>query len=221
MAKQRLKKGDISIKNLLTISYAWYKSADGDSKPWRAKLDIKGGRVTARRGLDYNKKTKSWDQSAREVKVEILVKSQPSSYKDKSQIKSHWYPVTILIKNWEKKFDSAFRYRTGSQVMPKFPTKKVSQGKNKAEKDKIRDKNLKIQQRNIKKGIQLQFFFQLEFAMNKWGLLFGRNRTNGSPSITNKGLVPFCDKHFFYICKKVLPSLFDDPKLNQRFGPLE
>ncbi len=216
--RKQLKKGDISIRNLLTISYTWYKK--NDSKAWRAKIDIKSGKIVGRMGLDYDRKTKSWNQTSREVKIEVLVKSQPESYDDKSELKNHFYPVTILIKDWNQKFDSAFRWRTGSNYKPRFAKKKITEQKTKAAKDKVRKENKKIMQSNIKKGVQLQFFFQLSFVLEKWGLLFGPQHARGAPKKTNPDLVPFADKHFFYIARKILPPLFSNPKLGQKWGKL-
>jgi hypothetical protein len=221
----RLKKGDISIKELLLFSRHWYKSVDDKKK--RMRMDVKGGKITARRGLDYNRKTKKWEQGAREVRIDLLIKSHPISYEDTSGIKNHYYPITILIKNFNKKMDSAVRWRTGSLYRPKFSTKKISEQKSKSGKDKVRKENNDIQKYNINKGIQMQFFLQLEFTLSKFGLLFGPDLTNGPPKKKKKNgkkntngnpdLVPFYDKHMLYVVQHILPRLFNDPKLNQRF----
>lgn len=215
MANQRLKVGDITIKEMFSFSHNWYRK--NDDKTSRMKQDIKNGRVTFRRGLDYNRKTKEWEQTSREVRFEILVKSHPISYKDTSGIDNHYYPVNFLIKDWKKGFNSTFKWRTGSFYKPTFPKKKISEGNSKIEKDKIRKKNKKIQQKNIKNGIQMQWFFEISWTADKWNLLFGPNWASYPPKKTNPDYIPFFDKHSYFIVTKVLPLLFKNPKLNQMF----
>jgi hypothetical protein len=204
MPRPRLKVGDISIREIKILSDHLYKK-EVDNKAKRAKIDVVEANITAVKNLIY--KDGRWVQKGREMKFEFIVKTKPKSYKKTDNIPIHKFPITFLLREFHKGFDSAFRWRTGSFKKPKFSTQKISEGRTEREKNRIRRKNKKLQEWNILNGIQLQFFFDLERILKQWGLLYGPDWTNGPPDIRNKEKNPFFDKHAYHIVTKVLPNL--------------
>lgn len=211
MARPRLKVGDITIKEIKILSEHLYKSKEIDNKKIRATIDVTSARVTARKNLV--KKDGKWVQSSREMKFEFIIKTNPTSYKKTDTIEIHKFPVTFLLREYHKGYNSAFRWRTGSFRKPEFPKRKISEGRNEKAKERIRKENKNIQNRNITNGIQLQFFFDLEYILNKWGLLYGPDWTNGPPNIRNPEYHPFFDKHAYYIVTRNLPHLLTNYKI--------
>lgn len=206
--KNRLTQRDITIKEILELSLMEYKKKRVDDKFSRMKLDIISARLLKRKNYKYNLQDKKWEQTGRDVKLEFIVKSDPISYKKTDSLKIHAYPITFLFHDIDKEFLSPFKWRTGSLFRPRFAPK----GSTKEQRDKITLYNLK-------KGIQLQFFFNLEFVLKKYNLLYGVNWTNRPPVITNPKLIPYLDKHALFICKKILPHVFKnrDKLLNKSY----
>jgi hypothetical protein len=197
--KNRLTKKDISLKEMLVISYDYYHK--NDNKEWRAKLDIKQAKLTRRQNFSYNKSKRQWEQTGRETKFSFLIKSDPISYKRTDKLKYHWYPVIFILRDVSMGINSPMKWRTGSLIKPQF-TKK---GMTKKQREKITE-------RNIKQGIQLQFFFELEWVLHQYNLLYGRNWATYPPRKTNSTLFPFFDKHAFYIASKILLPLLGSTK---------
>jgi hypothetical protein len=227
----RLKKGDISLMEILTLSQAEYKSKNIDDKVWRYKLDIVSAKIVIRKNLKYNPSTKQWEQSGREAQIQFLIKSEPESYKDRSNIKIHTYPVTFLFKDFEKGMNSSFRSRVGSLKKPIFPKPKkhfIKDAKDKKqeeqyrkENEKITQKNKEIAKKNILNGVQLQFFYDSMFIWNAYGLLWGPNYAKLPPKITNPELIPFFSKHELFIILKVLEPMFKKLKGIQLNKPIK
>jgi len=227
----RLKKGDISIMEILALSLAEYKSKNIDDKLWRYKLDIISAKIIIRKNLKYNPSTKQWEQVGREAKIQFLIKSEPESYKDKSNIKIHTYPVTFLFKDFEKGMNSAFRSRVGSLKKPIFPKPKkhfIKGAKDKKqeelyrkENEKLSQKNKEIAKKNILNGVQLQFFYDSMFVWNSYGLLYGPNYAKLPPKITNPELIPFFSKHELFIVLKILEPMFKKLKGLQLNKPIK
>lgn len=219
MANMRLTKNGITIKEMIKMSSKNYKKKSVDNKEKRKKMDIVNAKFTYRRGMSYNFQTKQWEQESRDVRLDFIVKSDPISYKKTDNIKYHKYPVTFLIKTWEDGINSTFRYRSGGIHKWKKPKKKISEGKTPQEKDKIRQQNQKIQELNIKRGIDGSFIFTGQmFLAQKHGILFGpMTAENRPPSQTNPQNLLYFDKHSLFIAMDVLPRLFTNPKLNQIF----
>ena len=224
----KLKKGDITIKEVLTLSRALYKG-DTDDKRIRERKDVVGGKIVARRGLTYNRETKIWEQTSREVRIDFIVRSKPISYKKTDTVAIHKYPVTFLIKDWDKKMNSSFRWRTGGLkrwIPSKTHKRNVSEGKTpkekdtiRAEKEKTRKENLKITNMNITNGLQGHFIFNLMWVLKQYDLLFGPlTCKNTAPKITNSKYDVYFDKTALYIVMRVLPRIFKNPKINQLFG---
>ena len=113
-----LKVTDPTILMIYEISKKLYKSNQIDNKERRNKLDVKRGKLVLRNNLTYNRSLKVWEQTGREVKIIIEVQSEPISYKRNDTIKVHKFPVTFLIKSFDLGFNSAFRYRSGSEKKP-------------------------------------------------------------------------------------------------------
>jgi hypothetical protein len=214
----RLKKGDITIKELLTLSLALYKKEGIDNKLLREKKDVLGGKISFRRGLVYNRAEKKWEQSSREVRIDFIVRSNPISYQKRDTVSIHKYPVTFLIKDWDKGMDSSFKWRTGGLkkwIPAKKHTKNISEGKTPKEKDKIRKEkekikkeNLEITNKNIRNGLQGNFIFHLMWVAKQYDLLFGPlTCLNKKPEKTNPKLDLYFDKTALYIVLKVLPRV--------------
>lgn len=196
----KLVKGDISIRELLLLSNSVY-GKEVDDKSNRARLDVKSGKIVARRNMAYNAKTRTWEQTGRDVKIEFMVSSDPISYPKIDTIKKHVYPVTFLIHEISKGIDSSFRFRVGSLKMPVF-----------AKKGSTKKERIKIANTNIQNQVQLNFFFNLEWVLKQYGLLYGRNRTNGPPNVTNKKLIPYFDKTSYWIVSRLLIRLLGTRK---------
>lgn len=188
-----------TLKEFIQISKKLYKTKKIDNKERRAKLDIKNGKLSIRKNLVYNRSTKKWEQQGNQIKFVFIVSSSPVSYIKTDTIKIHKYPVTFLIDKFEDGVNTTFRWRTGSNYKPK-----LKRGSHK-KKENLADYN-------IRKGIQLQFFFHLEWILSKNKLLVGPNRTNGAPKVTNpKGLLYF-DKTAWFVATKILVPILTKKK---------
>ena len=138
--KPRLKIGDITINEVLTLSRHVYKN-EIDNKLRREKMDVRGGKIIARKGLVYNKQTKKWEQSSRELRFDFIVSSVPKSYEKTDNVAVHRYPVIFLLKDFSKGLNSPFKWRTGGLKKWKQgkPAKRnISEGRTEKEKDEIR-----------------------------------------------------------------------------------
>ena len=186
----RLTTSGLTLKDVYRISKQYYKSEKGDDKKARYKLDVKNARVTARQNYEYNRENKVWEQTGRDVRIDFLVQTEPISYKKTDNIKIHKYPVTFLIHNISKGINSTFKWRTGSLKKPIFPKPGFD--------------SKKVAELNIRNQVQLQFFYQSQFALKKHNLLFGRNWATRPPVKTNPKLIPFFDKHALFIFEKFL-----------------
>ena len=228
----RLTKNSITLKELFALSVFEYRTRV-DNKKDRARVDIIGGKIVARKNLQYNPSTKKFEQIGREVKFEFLIRSDPKSYEKTDTVKIHRYPCVILFKDFSKGFNSPVRLRTGSLKKPLFPKKQIkdagllSEAKNEKEKEAIRKKqdiirkeNLRITNQNILNMRQMNFFFMLEWVYKQYGILYGPCHAKWSPKVTNKQLTPYLDKTMFYVCWKILPIIFRNPKLRQSFGDM-
>ena len=206
MPRTRLARGDISLREIFQLSNRAY-SSEVDNKAKRADIDVLGAKQTHRNNLE--RKEGRWVQTGREVKLTFMIRTNPTSYKKTDSIVPHVFPVVFLLKSINLGADTPFRWRTGSNAKPKFPDKKVSDGRSESEKDKIRAKNKRISEGNIKARIQMQFFFDLMQVLDMYSLLYGPNTTNRKlPKKANPKLIPFFDKHAYFIAEKlVIPLL--------------
>ena len=182
----KLKKGEITLNQVYAMSTALYNSGRVDNKKKRARLDILRAKMVKRRNFSFNRSSKVWEPDQRtSSKIEFLVSSDPISYPNTSGVKIHRYPVIFWFKNIEQGGDSPFRWRTGSQ-------KGLKKGGD----------------ANIKAGIQLQFFYHLEFVSKIYGTLFGRCRAKWPPKKTNPKKYLYFDKTSLYCVQRVLYPLF-------------
>lgn len=187
-------KREYTLREVIRSSQYLYKSKKVDNKSRRSRIDIINGKLIIRKNIVYNKSSKSWEQKGHQVKFVFLVKSDPISYKKTDTIKIHKYPVTFIIDNFNLGIDSKFRWRTGSNAKPKL-------------KSTLKKKKENLADYNISKGIQMQFFFDLEWILSKNKLLFGPNRAAWSPKKTNpKGYIYF-DKTAWFIVTKILSPI--------------
>lgn len=199
--KFRLRKTDIPLIEVLQLSRRLYKGTV-DDKAKRGRLDISGGRVTLRNNLAYNPGTKSWEQTGRELRIDFEIKTTPTSYVRQDTIRVHKYPVSFLIKDLSLGALTPFRWRTGSWKKPLFARAGLK-----------KEKRISIANQNIKNGVQMQFFFELEQVLSLWGLLFGPNHTNKRlPLSVNPTLAPYFDKHAFFACSKLLLPFLQSPR---------
>lgn len=213
MAGRTLKKKDITLKELLDVSYSAYKTKEVDDKKKRMKLDLVSGKITKRRNFEYNQSTKMWEQTnPYGVIFEFLVKSDPISYKRIDKLKKHTYPVVFHFLDFSKGVNSPIKYRVGSQkkwkVTPKGSSAKERQ---------------KICEQNIKNGVQADFLFTDMWVLAQYGILYGRNTTNlRPPKIKNPKLVPHFDKTSLYCIVKILLPILrgkKSPLMNKLFKP--
>ena len=195
--RHKLKKGDISLLEMLQTSVYMYKKQEADDKRKRAKLDILNARVNVIKNFVYDSTTQTWKQDPqgiRHIKFVFIVKSDPISYKKTDKIYPHIYPVTFLIRDINMGLQSSFRWRTGSFKKPLFA--------------KPGQDYKKIQEQNIKNQVQLQFFFELMQISDMFGLLYGPNTTNRKlPKIANPTMIPYFDKHAYFCLTKILISI--------------
>jgi len=219
-----------TILDIIQLSYKYYKLQSGDDKFKRAKLDVVNGRITKQHRFKYNRSTKQWEQQGQNVKIEFRIKTSPISYDRIDTLKYHYYPITFIIDDITKGIHSTFKWRTGSLKKPEFYKKKNynALAKKQLEKQKKQKKTTKyllktpaqiIAEKNIKKGIQLQFFYELEWVLKNNNLLYGRCWATYPPIKTNPKHYIFFDKHAWYIVSKILIPLFKKFKIlshNQR-----
>ena len=211
----RLTGKDWTIQEVLYISNQMY-GTKVDNKMSRKDIDVKGGRMILKTNLTWNPSTKTFEQSGRDVKVVFKIKSEPTSYVKNDTVKTHYFPVTFLIHQWDLGFNSTFRWRTGSNFKWKKNRRKISEGKTPAEKDSIREENLKTTNLNIRRGIQAQFLFNLQFVCRKEGVLFGpMTCENRPPVITNPKFLLYFDKHALFCVLRLLPKLFDNENVRK------
>lgn len=196
MPKPKLKVGDISIAEIVALSRHAFQKKLIDNKAYRSRIDVVNAKITARRNMKYDFSKKQWVQTGREVRFDFLIKSDPKTYKKTDTVDIHKYPVTFLIRNLDKGLQSAFRWRTGSFKKPRMPKKGISKSQRQS-----------IVNQNIRNGVQMEFFFDLEWVLDKWGLLFGPNYAKWQPRKTNPDLYPFFDKHAWYCVTKILLPL--------------
>lgn len=201
--KGRLRKGDITLAELMFISYDYYKKVD--DKAWRSSIDIKSARLIRRTNFSFNRQKGTWEQTGRDVRMQFMVRSEPTSYKHDSPLKVHWYPCTFVIHNIGQGIYSPVKLRAGSNFKPKFPTKGMS-----------KEQRKQIEKINLRNGVQLGAFFTTQWVFKQFGILFGPCYANRAPLITNPDLIPFLSKHEFYIANKILTPLLGKTGLRLR-----
>lgn len=212
----RLKEEGITFRQMYKLSHKFYKMKKGDDKAKRARLDIVKSKIVARSKLEYDRSQKEWIQTGRDIKIEFLVYSDPVSYKKRDSINIHKFPVTFIIHNIDKGIDSTFHYRSGSLKKPKFTKTGMSKNQRQA-----------VENYNIKNGIDLWFFFHLEFVLRAKNLLYGVNYAKRAPTETNPKKYVYFEKHSYFIFKKILFPLLTTKKellkrvLNEERQPLK
>lgn len=199
----KLKKGDITLREVYLLSLSEYKKQGIDDKKRRAGLDVLYGKLIGRNNLQFDRSEKKWKQVGREIKLVFKIKTDPISYTKNDTVKIHSYDVTFLIKDYRKGVDSPFRSRVGSNKKPVFPKKGASP-----------EERLKIINNNIKNGIQLQSYFESQFTFKILGILFGPCHAK-MPKRTNAPV--YWSKHELFIFEKMLVPLLTkgQAKLNQ------
>lgn len=216
--RPRLRRGDITMREIIELSYDVY-GRQVDNKARRMSIDIVSAIVIGRQNLVFDSHTQKWEQRGRGVKIIFNVQSNPKSYKRRDTVTIHRYPVTFLINDLGLGIDSPFRWRTGSTAM--FTSnQKVPLGATPEARKRIAQNNLRILNSNITKGIQLQFFFDLENVLARYALLFGPDMTNHlPPRVRNPREYPFFDKTALFCVINVLLNLLTTKKeqLNRVF----
>lgn len=199
-AKNRLRKGDVSILEMLVLSKMLYKGIV-DNKQRRAKAghDIISAKITRLNNFAYDKNAREWKQTEkRHIKFEFIITTTPVSYKTIDTIKKHRYPITFVFYDIEGMgVKSPFKWREGGFKKPIFARKGDSQAQ----------KVMKANQ-NIKNGTQMQFFFDNEHLLAMYHLLYGPDLTNKKmPKKRNPHMLPFFGKHAYFIVTKILIPL--------------
>ena len=206
----KLTRGNISLGEFYRLSLDLYKSEKVDDKKKRAKLDCISAKVNIDKNITYNKVTKLWeDINRRAVKFEFIVKTQPISYESKARIKTHIYPITFILYSIEDGLDTEFKYRSGSLKKPLF-----------APKGSTADKRLRIEEQNIRNGVDMWFFFHLEYALRSLNLLHGVCYANRPPKETNPKKYVYLEKHGLFVCQKLLFPIMNNPQAMSRIKKL-
>ena len=187
------KSSGYTIADVVKMSWKYYRSSKGDDKNKRMKVDVQSARVVSRKNYEYDPSTKTWIQTGRDVRLDFIVASDPKSYKKTDSIKIHRYPVTFILHSLDLGMNSTFRWRTGSLKKPIFKNPMMS--------------SQQIAEKNIRNGIQLNFFFYLEFVLKTKNLLFGKCYATRPPIQVNPQNKIFFDKTSFFIVKNILPKL--------------
>lgn len=195
----KLKKGDITLRQVYVISKFYYKNFDDKSK--REKLDVTSCKIIQRLNFEFDPAIKQWkqkDSGKRHYKLIFIVTSQPISYQKTDTINKHKFPVFVVFYDLiGMGWNSPFRWRTGGFQKILFPKK----GADKKERTKIINQN-------IIRGNQLGFFYTQEHLLATFSLLYGVDRTNKKlPYKTNPAMLIFFDKHMLFIIHKVLRHL--------------
>jgi hypothetical protein len=183
-------KGQITLAQVVTASRWYYRNID--NKERRANRDITSAKVKIVNNYTYDPSTRNWKQTGRNLKFMFEVSSTPKSYKA-GPPKKRKYPVTFLIQDVALGMNSPFRWRTGSLKKPIFLAKNAP-----------KYKNASAGQINIKNGIQMDFFFNLEWVLKSKGLLYGICWATKPPRKINPRNRIYFDKHAWFIMKKVL-----------------
>ena len=193
MARPRLKKGDISFQEIYELSKLYYKTHD--DKKERMKLDVLSATISARKNYTYDRSTRQWVQTGREVLFTFLVRTKPISYKKIDTIAIHKYPVYFLFRDISMGTASAFRWREGNMyARPTFARKGMTAHQRKM-----------IADLNVRKGVQLNFFFNVMQLADFYGLLHGPNFTNKQfPIRANPDLWVYFGKHALACITKLL-----------------
>ena len=63
-----------------------------------------------------------------------------------------------------------------------------------------------VEGKNVKRGLNGDFFFNCEWLWNEQGILFGRTWTNGPPAKVNPGKIIFAPKHFLCAAQLLMLS---------------
>jgi uncharacterized protein YajQ (UPF0234 family) len=198
--KRRLTQKDITLKEMLIISYDYYRKID--NKEWRASVDVVNARLIRRFNFSYNQSKKLWEQTGRETKLLFTVKSDPKSYKKTDSLKFHYYPITVIFKDISRGINSPIKVRCGSLFKPKSIGKK---GIN-------TETRKKLVEQDIKNGIEFDFFFHDMWVLHQFNLLYGRDWTNGPPRKVNPNLHPYFCKHLFFVCSKIILPLLSSKR---------
>jgi len=209
--RPKLTKKDISLREMIELSYSVYGN-EVDNKKSRANIDVKSAKITFRNNLELI--DGRWTQTGRNIKITLLCETIPTSYKKNDDLLIHQYPVTFLIRNINEGIDSTFRFRSGSFAKWRFPTKKISEGRNTKEKDRIRKDNKRIRESNLRNKLDGHFFFYLMQVLDMYGLLYGPNTTNRDlPKKTNPKMIPYFDKHSLYCLEKIIIPILNNREL--------
>ena len=196
----------LTLHQVYLMSIKYYD--DHDDKSIRSILDIDRAKLIERHNLTYNPNTKVWEQSGRDIKIVCTVTTDPVSYKrpDWDKNKKHKFPVTFLIHNLNLGFESTFRWRTGSLKKPLFPKSGMS-----------KEMKENLQKKNIKNGIQHQFFFELEYILKLKNLLYGICYAQGAPTVRNPDHKIFFDKHALYVFNRIIyPFITSKKGINKK-----
>lgn len=183
-------------------SLKYYKSKKVDDKKKRMKMDVVSAKITLKNGFQYDRSTKTWNQSGKTAKLVLLVNSQPISYKKSDIINTHKFPVIFVFQDISKGSNTAFKFRTGSEKrwVKKLPTMT----------------SVQIANLNVQNQIQAQFLFHLEWVLRANNLLYGICRAQKPPAKTNpKQLIYFC-KHSLFCCEKIIFPLLNNKTLINR-----
>ena len=103
----------------------------------------------------------------------------------------HEYDVTIQLDKLSID-DDRIKLRTGADAKWDFSSSAKGFWKGKGRSRRY------VESKNVRRGINGDFFFRLEWLYYYNGILFGRNWTNGPPKNVNPKSIVFLDKHMLH-----------------------
>lgn len=190
----------ISITTVFFNSLKYYRGRI-DNKVSRAIKDIRSAKIINKNNFEYNRSTRTWEQTGRTSKLVIEVRSNPRSYPTIDTVALHKYPITFEFKDIFLGPQTPFRWREGGLKKPIF---------------KIAGKDAQfIADVNIKNQTQLQFFYEMEYIAKKNNLLWGVNYANRPPVKTNPRSLIYFGKHAYFAVKNIVLPLLSSDKLKQ------
>lgn len=193
----------LRLDELLKLSLLWYRTED--DKRERERMDV------VRYNIEYIKpvlkREGKWaitDGNA--VRIRAIVRTIPISYDNPvNPPKTHIYPVTFILEDLDLGFKSPVKLREGAIAKPEIPRKasRDSKGniKRKGSKKSARER---MARNNVKRGIQLQAFFETQYALAKVNALYGALYANRPPKVTNPKGIPFMGKHAWKVMREIV-----------------
>ena len=169
---------------MLNFSYEFYGSKKFKELTLNKYNQVSDGFKINFDKMDFDKEKKKWIKKEGAVRFLFMVNS-----KNPETGKLSRYQVTFLFEDFSKGFDSPIKIRVGSQ-------------------DSLKSKRIT---NNKFDNIQSQFLFNSEFLYSQYGILYGRDRTEGkAPNQKNPKGILYLDKHSLWVIHNVLIPVLEN-----------